>query len=236
MSRAILLVILLTASRAWAAPVFDAASIAGAESVLSISHNHTSTGINRSLISCISVQDPATTVTSTYNAVATSPVADITSAGGQRLYMRSLIGPSSGTNQHTAAATDLVNIMVVVMTFVDVHQVTPLGTAASTADVAPPVTVSPSSTVTDLVADCSNMIFNVPDQTLGAGQTDRADFNNASLGQFTSSTKAGAAGTTAVSRDWAGGSTEYVGLIGVAIKEAAAAGGGATIRRRVISE
>ncbi len=233
---AILLSVLLTASQVWAAPVFDAASTTGAESVLSVSHNHISTGSNRFLISCVRVNDPATTVGSTYNSISTSPVANNIDGNNQRLYMRSLIAPSTGTNQHTVSAGDVVNIMVGVMTFTDTHQTTPLGTAIAQfpAGEFPPVSISPSSTTTDLIADCFAM-GDSPDSTLGAGQAGRFDFNDASLGQLTGSTKAGAAGTTAMTRDWAGGSAQYISLIGVAIKEAAAGGGGVALRR-IISE
>lgn len=212
-------------------PTFDngTSTFDGGGTVNSMTVSHTASGSNRLVL--IDVHHFNGTISGvTYGGVACTLVTSVenTSNSALRLARYRLIAPATGAQNAIASFTGDPAVIgaLLVHSYTDCDQTTPLGTSASAeGDSAGPATVNVSSASGELVADAL-FVFN-PSITAGAGQTvNDADleFENWGGNDFSSgsSTEAGA-GTVTMS--WTFGASGVWNIIGSPLKPPS---GGAT--------
>ena len=226
MKRLILSLVLafLLPSLSWAAtPTYDSDDDSGViNNQQNPSYTHTPTGgacpdCADFIGVCWQDSTPGTlsSVTSGGNA-ATSLGAALDSGGGNKIFGQMFLYPGASTSAHTIQAnfSEIINSVTIhTITFSNVHQTVSTGTRATATGFGTAVTVDVSSATGEVVVDlmCS------PDRTAtaGAGQTDRANFNDATNHRHAGSQEAGAATTT---MSWTLGSNANWGTQGIALK------------------
>ena len=180
-------------------PAFDAASSLDGAGASSFSWSHTCTGSNRWLQVAVGGQNGTsiTTTSVTYNSVALTELWDIYFNSYIFGSMSHLANPASGANTIAVTLSGGGNVTAgLASSYTDVHQTTPVDTAATATGTQSDPTVNVSSASGDLVVDAVSITDSAIN--VGAGQTSRAEFDGLSGGLWSGgiSEEAGAATVT----------------------------------------
>ena len=219
------LILILCPSLAWAAPTFDAATTGTGNGVSSVTVNHTvGAGCSNPIIVVgISWQkNPTGTLdTLTVGGVGGTEIdtSNWSASGGYTHELWYRVG-ASGANDVIATFDAAKNsITVGVRSYCGVDQVTPIGTANKATGLSGTnPTVDITSAAGELVVD---MVSSVPDAgsqtlTVGASQTDRANFAQDATNHIQGGSEEAGAATTTMS--WTLGTVGAWGSIGVPLK------------------
>ncbi|ANS03547.1 hypothetical protein [uncultured Mediterranean phage uvDeep-CGR2-KM21-C338] len=198
-----------------ARPAFDAVSTGSTSSATTVTISHaTGTDLQRLMLVGIvqdsSDEDPSAIA---YDGVTLTKLEEQAATGGSpNIQVWYLVAPSTGTNNLVLTWASSLNRSVHVLTFENVHQTTPLGTAAK----AQATSVTPSVAVVgvaeDLIFDCVGS-DSTTTMTPGTDQTERSDVTAGDRGSTSTERATGTSTTmshTAANDAW--------GIIGVAIK------------------
>jgi hypothetical protein len=223
------LLLLCAATKSFGAVGYDNSASGGGSSVTSVSFSLTNTAGNLVHIGTSFRQNLDSAVSSaTYNAVSATKVPSSTANNGTyytELY--TLTAPATGANtaQVNYSGNAAFDVGVVATSFTGVDQTTPVGTAA----IASGTSATPSVTVSDATADDFVIdqlaITHSATLTVGANQTQRANFTAAGFIKTAASTQDGADGGAMT---WTNGDSQAWAISAVAIKAAAAGGAAAT--------
>lgn len=188
--------------------------------------SHTCSGLNRLLRVTVSHFDSSDVVSSiTYNGVALTAVPGGATNNGQ-YYITAyyLIAPDTGTHDIVVTMTgNVFEFGAGAISYVDVHQTVPLGTAVTAigTSTTPSVTVS---SATDEFVDDGLVIIHGGTLSVGAGQTSRWNaIGSAGFTKYAGSTEIGAASTT---MSWTNSSSQTWAIVAVPIKPTGGGGGG----------
>lgn len=211
----------------WAAIAHDVTSTFSANSASSISGTHTPTSVTNGFVKiCVSWQSGTLgtldTVTYGGNAATLVDGQTETSSTDKRIEMWRYVGPVGGGSTVTATLNGTKNdIRMSVTTYTGVHQGAPLGTQVKSNTFSSTPSTVVSSAAGELVVDCGLTGASAGTITVGAGQTQRANFGDATNHQHLGSEETGAASVT---MSWSGGAAFLSALVGVPLKPAAAGG------------
>lgn len=209
----------------WAAVAHDATTTFTSNNSTTVGGSHTPTSTTNGIaMICVSFQrGTLPTVTGvTYNGSAATLVDGQTevSSGQRRVELWYYKAPPSGASTVTATMSAITNdSRMHVSTYTGVDQTTPLGTAAKFNTFAGTASVTVTSAAGELVVDC-DLTDAIASATVGAGQTQRANFGDTGNHLHLGSEEAGAA---SVSMDWTLSTTALSAGVGVPLKPAAAA-------------
>lgn len=218
---------------AWGAVAHDATTTFTATNATSVSGSHTPVSTTNGIAEiCVSWQrSPLGTLDSvTYNGSAATLVAGVNEGftGTRRVELWRYIGPPSGASTVTATFDATKNDMRMhVSTYTGVDQTTPHGTAVTASGTSTTASVTVTSAAGELVIDCAMTANSAAVATVGAGQTQRANFGDATNHLHLGSEEAGAASTV---MSWTFTADGW-GTIGVPLKPVSAA---ATVCRRMM--
>lgn len=218
--------------------MFDFASSDGSGAASSITLSHTTSGTNRYLACGVAVQDTSKTVTSlTFNGVALTRLTFFNNPDSPGRESRAeywyLVNPPATTASVVVTLSASTAVAAGCVSFTEVSQSTPHGTAATGKGDAESTSLDVSSVSGELVLDVMSMRVGTTPIIVGAGQTEQvnkvsgAGFGNATLGM---STEAGATTTTMTWSVAAGQGAKAWTAIGVSLKGATSSGGGSTIK------
>lgn len=186
-------------------------------SASSLSVSHTTSGTDRLMLVGVTWnKDGATNLTSvTYGGVGLTQVIEANRDTEVYSEIWRLIGPATGTANVVATLNGSSKGMVVgVVTFNEVHQSVPLGTAASQSGDASSGSITVSSETGGMVFDTMAVKLRTPNEN--AGQTERWTIDSTNENRGGGSTEPGAASVT-MGWSWVGGSEKYA-YTGVPIK------------------
>ena len=217
-----LCVLLVLPSGAWAAIAHDATTTFTSNNSTTVGGSHTPVSTTNGIaMICVSFQrGTLPTVTGvTYGGNAATLVAAQTeaSSGQRRIELWRYVGYSAGASTVTATMSAITNdSRLHVSTYTGVDQSTPLGTAVTFNTFATTASVTVTSAAGELVVDC-DLTDAIASATVGAGQTQRANFGDTGNHLHLGSEEAGAA---SVSMDWTLSTTALSAGIGVPLKPA----------------
>lgn len=221
----LLCAILALPSLVWAAVAHDATTTHTATNASSVSGSHTPTSTTNGIaMICVTWQRGTlgTLNSVTYGGNAATQVGAQTevSSGTKRVELWRYLNPPAGASTVTATFDTTKNDMRMhVSTYTGVDQTTPLGTAATFNTFAGTASVNVSSAAGELVVDC-DLTDAIASATVGAGQTQRANFGDTGNHLHLGSEEAGAATTT---MSWTLSTTALSAGIAVPLKPAAVA-------------
>lgn len=210
-------------------PAVDSVSNISSSGVGPFTLSHTCAGTNRLLRVNVMHYDSSDDVSGvTYNGVAMTAVPSGDATNGQYwLSTFYLIAPDTGTHDVIVTVTgNVFDIGITAVSYTDVHQSVPLGTAvtATGTSTAPSVTVSSAS---DELVDDGLIIVNSGSLTVDTGQTQRVNTttSNAFI-KYATSTESGAASTV---MSWTNGTSQAWVIMAVPIKPVGGGGGSSII-------
>lgn len=210
-------------------PAVDSVSNISSSGVGPFTLSHTCAGTDRLLRVNVMHYDSSDDVSGvTYNGVALTPVPSGDATNGQYwLSAFYLIAPDTGTHDIIVTVTGSVfDIGITAVSYINVHQSVPLGTAvtATGTSTAPSVTVSSAS---DELVDDGLIIVSSGSLTVGAGQTQHVNTptSNAFI-KYATSTEGGAASTV---MSWTNGTSQAWAIMAVPIKPVGGGGGSSII-------
>ena len=190
---------------------------------------HTCSGSDRLLRVTTSHFDSSDTISSiTYNGVALTAVPGGSTNNGQ-YYVTAyyLIAPDTGTHDIVVTVTGSVfDFGAGAISYTDVHQTTPLGTAVTATGTSTTPSVTVSSAADELVDD-GLVIIHGGTLSVGAGQTQRWNaIASSGFIKYAGSTEGGAASTT---MSWSNSSSQTWAIVAVPIKPVGGGGGSSII-------
>lgn len=189
---------------------------------------HTCSGSDRLLRVTTSHFDSSDIVTGvTYNGVALTAVPSGSTNNGQ-YYITAyyLVAPDTGTHDIVVTTTGSVfDFGAGAVSYTDVHQTIPLGTAVTATGTSTTPSVTVSSAADELVDD-GLVIIHSGTLSVGAGQTQRWNAIAGGFIKYAGSTEGGAASTT---MSWSNSSSQAWAIVAVPIKPVGGGGGGSSI-------
>ena len=198
---------------------FDATSSGSADNVTSLTVSHTmTTQTNRLLLVWTAARDAAGDQASgvTYAGTAMTQVATVGPFNNIRVALWRLTAPATGANNIIATWPDAqADVSLHAMSFSDVDQTTPLGTAATATGTSATPSVDVTSVAGDRVVDGAVNEGTGTAGTPGANQTERIDVN--ANFRLLASTEEATGATTTMS--WTAGNNNWA-TIAVALKRA----------------
>lgn len=228
MKAILLFLCVLFTSPSWAAPALqEAAGDSQDAGVDTASFSYTAgAGSNRVMVACVRhMSQDVTHNAPTYNSVALTQISTtqtFTDGSSSRLSMWYLINPASGTHTFQANFSGNVDATdIIVATFTGVHQTTAIGTPDALAETNTSTTHDVTSAAGELVVNCFGHRGDSVTTSNGAGQTTAADSLADPSFRLVRMTYKDGAATTTMSHTW-DGTNEYVAMIGVGLKPAAA--------------
>lgn len=204
-------------------PAVDSVSSFGSNGAGPFTWPHTCSGSDRLLRVTTSHFDSSDTVTGvTYNGVALTAVPSGSTNNGQ-YYITAyyLIAPDAGTYDIVVTVSGSVfDFGAGAVSYTDVHQTVPLGTAVTAVGTSTTPSVTVSSAADELVDD-GLVIIHGGTLSVGAGQTQRWNaIASSGFIKYAGSTEGGAASTT---MSWSNSSSQTWAIVAVPIKPTAGA-------------
>lgn len=201
-------------------PVFDATGSTSDSATTSVTHSHTvlASSQNRLLLVGISIEDgaPADPSGVTYNGVAMTKVSSVTnSTAHAALYQ--LVAPATGANNVVVSFSSTMDDVVVgAVSFTNVDQTTPLGTAVTNTGSSTTPTVSVTAVVGNVVVDVVGHTGTTT-PTVNGSQTQMWNSAGGASNSRHFASRETAGGTT-VAMDWSGAANSAWASVGVAVK------------------
>ena len=207
-------------------PTVDSVSSFAGNGVGPFTWAHTCSGTDRLLRVTVSHFDSSDAVTGvTYNGVALTAVPSGATTNGQCwITAYYLIAPDTGTHDIVVTvAGNVFDFGAGAISYNDVHQTVPLGTAVTATGTGTTPTVDVSSATDELVDD-GLVIIHSGTLSVGAGQTQRWNAI-ATFGfiKYAGSTEVGAASTT---MSWSNSSSQTWAMVAIPVKPVGGGGGG----------
>lgn len=211
-----------------AIPVVDSVSNLSGSGAGPFTWAHTCSGADRLLRVTVSHFDSNDAVTDiTYNGVALTAVPSGATTNGQYwITAYYLIAPDTGTHDIVVTVSgNVFDFGAGAISYNDVHQTVPLGTAVTATGTSTTPTVDVSSAADELVDD-GLVIIHSGTLSVGAGQTQRWNAIAGGFIKYAGSTEGGAASTT---MSWSNSSSQAWAIVAVPIKPVGGGGGSSII-------
>jgi hypothetical protein len=233
MIRLLILLFVLLAGTAHAAPTFDAITSQDVDALSQATFNHTVDGGCTTPIIIVSAAWFSSANALTSVTVGGNPAIFVSGATNtdatRRVEMWRLTGVSTGVNAIVIDWADAVFGVVSAASYCGVHQTVPLGTPATATGITAAPSVAVTSAADELVIDAL-MSGGTATATAGAGQTEQLSLvHSLAFALLGVSDEAGAASVT---MSWTLSETDYWAIVAVALKPTSAVA--ANVPRRVI--